>query len=79
MKKVIGILGVAVFAVALFTNTNSVNNKEDINLTALLSQDTANAEGSGTPLCVGTLVRCYWTTDMNGKKTAIMGAKFYKN
>ncbi len=42
MKKIIGILGVAAIAVALYFNVNSVNNNTD--LAGLIAINTANAE-----------------------------------
>ena len=44
MKKLIGLLGVAVFAVAMFINTNAINNASDLNLENLTSMNTADAE-----------------------------------
>ncbi|MBG7630807.1 MAG: hypothetical protein IZT56_10270 [Bacteroidetes bacterium] len=43
MKKIIGILGVAVFAVTLFASTN-VNSLKDIDLASLITMNTASAE-----------------------------------
>ncbi len=77
MKKVIGVLSVAIFTVALFANTNSINNKEDINLEALLSQNTASAESSGWSgtKCVGTLTTCYFKPKADGTSTAVKGVR----
>lgn len=45
MKKITGILGIAVFAMAMFFNTNALNNSnEDLNLTSLITTNQANAE-----------------------------------
>ena len=44
MKKTIGILGVAVLAVTMFMNANSIN-KSDIDLASLMKINSANAEG----------------------------------
>ena len=47
MKKIIGILGVAVIAMTLFYTNNTVNTVgKDINLNSLLAMNTANAETS---------------------------------
>jgi len=43
MKKVIGILSVAVFAIAMFMNTSVINNS-DISLANLVSLNSAEAE-----------------------------------
>lgn len=47
MKKLIGILGVAVIAMAMFFNTNTTNN-ENLDLASLLAISTANAEVTAT-------------------------------
>lgn len=44
MKKIIGILGVVVFAATLFVNAKTINNKQEVSLTSLLSLNNANAE-----------------------------------
>jgi hypothetical protein len=49
MKKLIGILGVAVIAMAMFFSTNSLNNSSgDLDLASLLNMNTANAEAGAT-------------------------------
>jgi len=58
MKKLIGLLGVAVFAVAMFMNTNAINNASDLNLENLTSMNTADAECSSDPFPTG---RCTFT------------------
>lgn len=45
MKKIIGILGVAVIAVAMFFGTTNVNDSKDINSVTLMSITIANAQG----------------------------------
>lgn len=56
MKKLIGILGVAVIAMAMFLNTNNMNSSNgDLDLANLLTMNTANAEdwgGIGSNKCV---------------------------
>lgn len=66
MKKIIGILGVAMIAAAMFLNTNTNNTGNNVDLASLLSINTANAE------CVpgyspewnngrcGLTGNCYW-------------------
>jgi hypothetical protein len=50
MKKIIGILGVAVIAVAMFFSTNNVNGSTvDSSLANLLTLNSANAECTNTP------------------------------
>ncbi len=64
MKKLIGIVGVAVIAMAMFFSTSALNSSSgDLDLASLLNINTANAE-SGTykgPLCSnqsGTIYCC---------------------
>lgn len=46
MKKIIGILGIAVFSMAMFFSTNAMNSiNGDLDLENLASLNTANAEG----------------------------------
>lgn len=48
MKKILGILGVAVIAVAMFFSTTNVNDcSKDINSVNLMNLTTANAQGPG--------------------------------
>jgi hypothetical protein len=53
MKKIIGILGVAVIAVAMFINSNNIETTNDFDLASLMSLSSANAEGSG--VCSGCM------------------------
>ncbi len=49
MKKIIGILGVAVLAVTLFLNGNSINNSgNNFDLAGLISLNPASAQSEGT-------------------------------
>ncbi|WP_147677884.1 hypothetical protein [Algibacter pacificus] len=43
MKKIIGVLGIALIAIAMFLNTNTINNS-NLDLANLISLNTANAE-----------------------------------
>lgn len=70
MKKLIGILGIAVVASAMFLSTNAVNSStEDTSISSLIALNTANAEtawgcrynGSWYDYCgyIGTnVIRC---------------------
>ena len=50
MKKIIGILGVVVIAVAMFFSTNAMNNSNgNFDLASLLALNTANAECNSCP------------------------------
>lgn len=64
MKKVIGILGIAVFAAGLFINANTVKKSSEMNLVNLLSLNEASAECRGGVVmngeCNFTGERCYW-------------------
>ncbi len=76
MKKVIGILGVAMIAAAMFFNTNLVNDStKDISLSSLISLNNANAtEGTGGSIPgvgTSTSTTC-WGTRLTG--VAIWGA-----
>jgi hypothetical protein len=44
MKKIIGILGVAVIATAMFFSANAVSSTNDTDLSSLIAIDAANAE-----------------------------------
>lgn len=45
MKKIIGVLGIAVFAMVMFFNTDSLNNSNaDLDLSSLMAINKANAE-----------------------------------
>lgn len=58
MKKIIGVLGITVIAMAMFFNTNVINSSNrDSNLVSLISMNTANAEDS---------CPCYDTYSLNG-------------
>ena len=53
MKKIIGILGVAVFAMAMFFSTNATSSSDgNLNLASLITLNTANAES-----CIGANFR----------------------
>lgn len=58
MKKIIGILGVAVIATTMFFSANNVNDStKDISLSSLISLNNANAtENSGPDYIEGYLV-----------------------
>ncbi|WP_269243387.1 hypothetical protein [Flavobacterium limnophilum] len=59
MKKILGILGVAVIAATMFFSTNNVNgSSSDASLASLITLNTANAQNSEEP-CekAGTTVR----------------------
>ena len=48
MKKIIGILGIAVFAMVLLFNVDSLNNSNaDLDLSNLMAMNKANAEEGG--------------------------------
>jgi hypothetical protein len=51
MKKIIGILGVAVIAVAMFINSNNIETTNGFDLASLMSLSSANAESGG--ICDG--------------------------
>jgi len=51
MKKLIGILGVAVIAVTMFANTNSANINKNTDLASLIAMNVANAEDEDGDLC----------------------------
>lgn len=71
MKKILGIFGVAVFATAMFLNTNVNIVESNVDLASLLTINTANAE------CVpgyspewnngrcGLTGNCYWMGGQN--------------
>lgn len=80
MKKIIGILGIAVIAATMFFNTNGVSSSTtDLRLASLLSINTANAEVDPNGEvedekdCKYTIsVGCcgfQYTTEMDGTKT----------
>lgn len=46
MKKIIGILGVAVIAAAMFFSANAVSSTNDTDLSSLIAIDVANAESN---------------------------------
>jgi hypothetical protein len=64
MKKIIGVLGVAVIAATMFFNTNGVNSSSsDSSLAGLLAMNTANAEYGSGEKCKCTNVQsdvCYY-------------------
>ena len=63
MKKTIGILGVAVMAIAMFFNTNITNNANgDFDLASIVNINTANAEDPECPTCDSHWYRFgFWT------------------
>jgi hypothetical protein len=71
MKKIIGILGVAVIAVAMFFSSNAVNSSMgDLNLASLISLNNANAECGAPPSCSSVChsnpyFHCVLTCEMN--------------
>ena len=72
MKKIIGILGVAVIAMAMFFSTNNLNSSnEDLELASLIAIDTANAEWSlygccpDGPFCQGVQY-CHYSLFASG-------------
>lgn len=67
MKKIIGILGVAVFSMVMFVNTNTTNySNGDFDLAKLIAINTANAEwgiygcADGGTFCEGNYGCKYW-------------------
>jgi hypothetical protein len=48
MKKVLGILGIAVIAAAMFFTTNNVNESTDSSLSSFVGMNSANAEDGGS-------------------------------
>lgn len=64
MKKLIGIVGVAFVAIAMFFNTNTMNgSNSDFDLASLLTMNTANAEA------------CLDSSYLPGQKRSISGAE----
>lgn len=66
MKKIIGILGVAVIAATMFFSANAVNGSaNDTSLAGLIAMNTANAEGgTDVPGCDYTGYSsdyCHWS------------------
>ena len=72
MKKIIGIIGITVFSMAMFLNTN--NNSNDVNLANLIALNTANAEG-GTISCKTTAGTCYAIVYSDGTIVLIPGER----
>lgn len=66
MKKIIGILGVAVIAAMMFFTANTVNgSNSNIDLTSLMEMNTANAECDGSKDWLNSggcsfFGNCYW-------------------
>ncbi|MFS4456930.1 hypothetical protein [Maribacter sp. 2304DJ31-5] len=63
MKKVIVVLGLAIFAMVLFASTNNVTNNGDIDLESLTTLNQADAEcpsfiNNGS--CSYTGIVCFW-------------------
>ena len=70
MKKIIGILGVAVIAVAMFFNANNANGSvSDISLASLMNMNVANAqsESSGDAVCLQAQVMVTKSVAQTGK------------
>lgn len=69
MKKVIAILGISLFTMALFTNSNALTNSNDLDLASLIALNKADAEcDQGVQLngiCNFTGERCYASFDLN--------------
>ncbi len=71
MKKIIGILGVFVIAMAMFFNTSAMNSSNgDLDLASLLNMNTANAECGPAPSCASVcgpnpLFYCILTCELN--------------
>ena len=69
MKKIIGIIGVIAFAMAIFFNTNTTNTStENVDLASLITIQDANAEcfDKGWPLNNGKCTyfnKCFWHPD----------------
>ncbi|AUP81172.1 hypothetical protein [Flavivirga eckloniae] len=59
MKKVISILGIAVFAIVLFANSNNITNNQDLDLTNLSLINVANAESPYWPDTDPLKCRCH--------------------
>jgi len=75
MKKILGILGVAVIAVAMFFNANNLTGfNNDINLTSLVNFNSANAEGTSGTYWVKKHFDCTITvTGSAGAKVTVWG------
>lgn len=60
MKKIIGVLGIAILAMAIFFSTNSLSNSVgDLDLADLVGLNNANAECGPAPSCDSV---CGWST-----------------
>ena len=58
MKKIIGIIGIAVIAMAVFFNANTMNGSNgDLDLANLIAMNIANAENTGGNGCNGNYTR----------------------
>lgn len=63
MKKLIGILGVAVIAATMFFSANSVSdNTTDASLASLITMNTANAEDTEPPVKCDNGTASYYIT-----------------
>ena len=81
MKKIIGILGVAFIAIAMFFNTSGMNSSNgDLDLASILNMNTANAEctingpGGVSTYCPQSPTNCAIT--LNGNTVACHNSKF---
>ena len=67
MKKILGVLGVAVIAATMFFSANAVSGSTtDLNLASLISMNTANAEGCD---------QCKVVTKILGINTTVFSCK----
>lgn len=78
MKKIIGFLGVAVFALAMFFNTNSNNaSNGNFSLSSLLTLNTANAESPDGTYWIKKHFDCTVTvTGEGGASVTIFGSTY---
>ena len=85
MKKIIGILGIAVIAAAMFFSTNNVNgSSSDTSLASLMSLNSANAEViTGEAACHYYCINaygytCYITYLPSGNVQVCPSARVYR-
>ena len=66
MKKIIAILGISLFTMALFTNSNVLKNNQSLDLASLTTLNVADAE-------------CHraWNQDANNGKCNWLGTRCY--
>jgi hypothetical protein len=75
MKKIIGILGVAVIAAAMFFSANNVSgSSSDIGLASLMNMNVAHADSEGGTTCTVT-TNCYNWGGTNVGTVSCTGAK----